>query len=76
MGIRLRLEELLKERRMSAYALAKAGGGRLSHSTLYRIIRMEGRLATFDAELLDALCDALGVDLGELLERTPAKRKR
>ena len=71
--LRLRLRELLKERDMSPYAFSKATRGRVSMSTAYRVVRMRGRLAMFDAKLLDAICDVLQVEPGELFER---KRKR
>jgi hypothetical protein len=41
---------------MTPYAFSKATNGRVSMSTAYRIVRMRGRLATFDATLLEAMC--------------------
>jgi DNA-binding Xre family transcriptional regulator len=76
MLMRLRLPELLNERGMSAYALAKQSNGRISMPTAYRMARLSGRVQNFDAELLEALCDVLSVEPGELLERDPVKRKR
>jgi DNA-binding Xre family transcriptional regulator len=67
--LRLRLPELLERRGMTPYALAKASGGRISMSTAYRLARLRGRLETFDRDVLDALCDVLQVEPGELLER-------
>jgi DNA-binding Xre family transcriptional regulator len=77
MEMRLRLPELLKARKppMTPYALAKASGGRISLSTIYRLTRQRGQVATFDAELLEALCDVLDCEPGELLEREPKRRK-
>lgn len=72
--MRLRLPELLDERGMTAYALEKASGGRMSMSTAYRICRLKGRLDSFDAVHLDALCDALKVEPGELFEREAKSR--
>ena len=73
--LRLRLPELLDEREMTPYALAKASGGRISMSTAYRLTRLKGRVETFDRSVLDALCDVLGVGPGELLERAAAKAR-
>ncbi len=73
MLMRLRFPELLGE--MSPYALAKASNGRISMSTAYRLTRLGGRVKTFDADLLEALCDVLNVAPGQLLERDGAKRE-
>ena len=74
MEMRLRLPELLDERGMTAYALAKNSAGRISEATAYRLVRQRGRIKTFDGDLLDALCDVLGVDPNDVLERS-SKRK-
>jgi DNA-binding Xre family transcriptional regulator len=77
MLMRIKLPELLGD--MSPYALAKKSEGRISMSTAYRLVRLEGRVKTFDADLLEALCDVLNVGPGELLERddsSPAKHPR
>jgi hypothetical protein len=71
------LPELLDDRGMTPYALAKASKGRISMSTAYRITRLRGRLETFDREVLEALSEVLGVGPGELLERAlPQKRAK
>jgi DNA-binding Xre family transcriptional regulator len=81
MEMRLRLPELLTEHKppLTAYAVAKASGDRISLSTIYRLCRDEGKVANFDGELMEALCDVFGVRPGELLEReaegTSAKRR-
>jgi DNA-binding Xre family transcriptional regulator len=68
MWVRIRLPELLGE--MSPYALAKKSEGRISMSTAYRLARLKGRVKTFDAGLLEAICDTLGIeDMNKLLER-------
>lgn len=54
---------------MTAYALHKASDGRISMSAAYRLMRARGRVQFFDADLLDALCDALAVAPGDLFER-------
>ena len=71
MQMRLRLPELLSEHKppLTAYAVAKASGDRISLTTIYRLNRNRGRVASFDAELLEALCEVFGVEPGELLER-------
>jgi DNA-binding Xre family transcriptional regulator len=38
-------------------------------STAYRLNRHRGRAHTFDSKLLEALCNVLDVEPGELLER-------
>lgn len=74
-SLRLRFPELLKERGMTPYAFSKATNGRVSMSTAYRIVRMRGRVATFDATLLEAICDVLKVERGELFAKErPAPR--
>ncbi len=65
-SMRVRLPELLGD--MTPYRLAKDSGGRISLSTAYRLVRMKGRLANFDSDMLAALCDVLKVQPGELLE--------
>jgi DNA-binding Xre family transcriptional regulator len=77
MEMRLRLPELLQEQKppMTPYAVAKASGGRISLSTIYRLARQKGQVDSFDAELLEALCDVLGCEPGDLLERRRGKRK-
>ena len=73
--MRLRLPELLKERNMTPYALAKASGGRISASTAYRLVRQRGEVKLFEAELLDAMCDVLDVEPGKLFERKRRKAR-
>lgn len=67
--MRLRLPELLEERDLMPYAVAKASAGRIDESTLYRLQRKRGRVEFFSATLLEALCDTLKCDPAELLER-------
>lgn len=74
--VRLRLPELLEQSGLTAYKVAKASDGRVSLTTIYRLTRSEGRVESFDGELLEALCDVFGVGVAELLEREPAKRSR
>jgi DNA-binding Xre family transcriptional regulator len=67
--MRLRIRELLAERGMTAYALAKASDGRIPMQSAYRLVQEDGRLPTFKASVLEALCDVLDVEPGELWER-------
>ena len=72
--IRLRLKELLRERGMTAYAFAKASKGRVSLSGAYRVVRLRGRLAMFDARLIEAMLEAFSIEPGELF--TQGRRPR
>ena len=74
--VRLRLPELLEEQGLTPYHLVKKSGGRISLSAAYRYTRLKGRVKSFDAEILEILCDVLGVEPGELLEREGPKRRR
>ncbi len=67
--MRIRLPELLEEHGVTAYEVAKRSNGRISPSTLYRLTRERGAVGLFSADLLEALCDVLDVEPGELLER-------
>jgi DNA-binding Xre family transcriptional regulator len=72
--LRLRVNELLAKRGLTAYALSKASDGRISMTTAYRLRDTDGELDTFNSEMLEALCDVLGVEIKELIERVPEKR--
>lgn len=74
--MRLRLEELLAKRRLTAYALARDSGGRISLPMVYRLRRRRGKFSTIKAEVLDALCDVLRVGPGDLLEREGRRPRR
>ena len=69
MRVRIRLAELLAERATTPYLVAKASGGRIGVRTMYRLAERNGRLKSFDSDVVDALCDVLGVTPGELFER-------
>ena len=74
--MRLRINELLKRRELTPYALAKASGGRVSLPMVYRLQRSQGRFTTIKADVLDALCEVLDVEPRELFERErPTRRK-
>lgn len=76
MEVRLRFPELLDEHKppLTPYALAKKSEGRISLSVAYRLIRRKGAARYFDSELLEALCDVLGVKPGDLLERETRRK--
>jgi DNA-binding Xre family transcriptional regulator len=73
--MRLRLPELLDERGLTAHSAAVQSHGRINRATLYRLVRTQGRVRLLDTELLEALCDVLDVEPGELLERDAPKRR-
>lgn len=73
--MRIRLPELMEKRGLTRYALAKQSGGRISLSTAYRLVEMEGDLETFGNAILEALCDVLQVEPSELFERDGATAK-
>ena len=73
--MRLRINELLRKRGLTPYALAKASAGRISMSTAYRLARLRGRLKTFDEHVLEALCDVLDLEPGQLFERETRERR-
>src|SRR5690242_4985394 len=78
MPVRLRLPELLREHKITAYEVSKRSGFRISMSTIYRLAAQKGRVKNFNAELLEDLCVAFGFDdVGKLLEvEGPKTRKR
>jgi DNA-binding Xre family transcriptional regulator len=76
MLMRLRLPELLEERGLSAYGLSKASSGRISMSTAYRLTKLDGRVQNFDADMLEALCDVLKCEPGDLLEREKRRKAK
>jgi DNA-binding Xre family transcriptional regulator len=64
--LRLRLRQLLRERRMTGYALAKYTG--LSLNTIYRLTRPNGRFRLIQADTLERLCAALRVTPADLFQ--------
>jgi len=75
-GVRLRIPELLEEKGVTPYHLARLSGGRISLSAAYRYVRMHGRVKSFDGQVLEAMCDVLDCEPGELLEREGKRRGR
>jgi len=76
MAIRLRVGELLEERGITAYQLAKLSDGRISLSAAYRLAEPNAGAFPPSWAMLEILCEVLEVDVGELFERTGSKRKR
>lgn len=74
MDMRLRFPELLNDHKLTAYEVAKRSDGRISRSWAYRAKQLKGKLGTFGAVEMEALCDVFGVEPGELLERDKRKR--
>jgi DNA-binding Xre family transcriptional regulator len=62
----------MKERGWTAYRLAKES--RLPQPTIYRLLETKDRESKIALGTIDALCEALDVEPGELLEREPKKR--
>ena len=73
MAIRVRLRELLEQRGMAQTELqAKTGLGYSTINALYHVKTDRVEFAT-----LDVLCDVLGCEIGDLLEReSKSKRAR
>lgn len=68
--IELRLEQLLSDRGMTAYALAKEAG--LHQSVISKLRHNEARALRLD--VLDRVCAALNCEPGELIVRVPDKK--
>lgn len=72
--MRLRVPELLAGRKMTAYAMHKASGGRISLSMAYRLAK--GKFGTISGDVLEALCDIFGIeDPGPLFLRERGARR-
>lgn len=68
--IRIQLEQLLNERGMTAYALAKQAG--LHQSVIAKFRHNEAKAMRLD--VLEKICAALDCAPGDLLIRTEAKK--
>ncbi len=64
--VRLRLRELMRERGMTGYALAKYT--KLSLNTIYRLMRPSGRFRLIRADTMERLCGALRITPADLFE--------
>jgi putative transcriptional regulator len=65
--VRLRLSEVLKERKMTAHRLARAAG--LRTATIYALTRNGGRVRAIRLKTVDAICAVLNCEPGELFVR-------
>jgi DNA-binding Xre family transcriptional regulator len=69
--IQLQIHQLMKTRRVSAYALGK--GANLSYPTAYRLSRPGATFGRLHADTLDALCGFFKVQPGKLLQWVPSR---
>ncbi|WP_414653584.1 helix-turn-helix domain-containing protein [Gemmatimonas sp.] len=76
--MRLRLPELLEERGLTPYAVAHhpLNGDRIKLTTMYRLVRSRGTHPPFSPDLLEALCEILEVEPGDLFERERVARSK
>ena len=72
--MQLKVPALLADRGWTAYQLAKASDGRISMSAAYRLAT--GDWKCLSSDVLDALCDTLEVEPGDLFVREGKRRKR
>jgi putative transcriptional regulator len=70
--IKLRIDELLKERGRTAYWLANEVG--MTHGGFYKVLH--NKIKALNLELLARLCDALECAPGDLLVLVPESRRR
>ncbi len=74
MDMRLKFPELLTEHGITAYQVAARSNDRISRSWAYRAKKLRGKLGTFGAVEMEALCDVFGLELNELFEREKRRR--
>lgn len=74
MDMRLRFPELFTETGVNPYRLAIDSDKRISLSTAYRLKRERGKLQTYKGDMLDAICDVMGLEPGQLWERETKRR--
>lgn len=67
--VRLRVHQIMKSRRISAYALCK--GTSLSYPSAYRLSRAGGHFGRLHNETLSELCRFFKLQPGRLLEWVP-----
>jgi DNA-binding Xre family transcriptional regulator len=65
--VRLRLAQLLQQRKMTGYRLSKLTG--LSLPTVYRLSAPSGKFKRLEAKTIDALCEALHCRVADLIVR-------
>lgn len=71
--VRWRVADLLKQRGWTAYRLVQVAG--ISPTVVYRLAKSKQQVKRVDGKTLDALCAALGVGPGELLEYVPDRKR-
>ncbi len=67
--VRLRIHQLMKVRKITAYALGK--GANMSYPSAYRLSRPEGQFDRLHADTLESLCRFFKVQPGTILEWIP-----
>lgn len=72
--VRWLVADLLEKRGWTAYRLAKEAG--VTMPVAYRIAERGALVQRIEGRTLDAMCKALDVQPGELLEYVPEKPKR
>jgi DNA-binding Xre family transcriptional regulator len=75
MRMRTRFPELLRDSGLTPYEVAMRSRKRITLTKVYRLKKGRGKLPTYDAKMLDALCDIFGVEPSELLERERPRKK-
>jgi len=70
--IRLRIDEVLKERGRTAYWLANEV--QMTHGGFYKVIH--GKIKALNLELLARICDALECEPGDLIELVPDTKRK
>lgn len=83
--MRLRIPELFHElgvtalevaRQVAALQIARGSKSPLSRSTVYRWQQLEGRVATIDCEVIEDVCEVLGVELTDVIELERRRKRR
>ena len=67
--VRLRIHRIMKQRKISAYALSK--GTNLTYPSAYRLSRAGGLFGRLHAETLEELCRFFNLQPGKLLVWIP-----
>jgi hypothetical protein len=74
--VRLRFPELFKELELTALEVARRSNGRINPSTVYKWQKLRGRVQTIDCEVVEDLCEALGLGLTDVIELERPRRRR
>lgn len=74
--MRLRFPELFDELGLTALQIARMSGGRIDQSTVYRWQQLKGRVRRIDCEVIEDLCEALGLGLTEVIELEGRRRRQ